>query len=214
MSDPDKAKILIVEDDPRQIGLYSRALRGYCLIFVSKASSALEELARQLPDLILLDHVLADGEKGTDYLSRIKFIAAHIPIVMVSGTLEIKEQLAALSGPHSAHYVLEKPVDLDELDAVVETALKECGMAETVHSLQSLERAEKIESNQPERRFTERLARQTELINRLRGSAEKPNISALAREFNVARKTIHRDLQDLVNRGQVDAAVYPESGAA
>ena len=83
-------------------------------------------------------------------------------------------------------------------------------MRETVNSLQSLERAEKIESNEPERRFTERLARQTELIDRLRGSAGKPNISALAREFNVARKTIHRDLADLVNRGQIAPEVFPE----
>jgi len=59
-------------------------------------------------------------------------------------------------------------------------------------------------------RFVERLARQHELLKRLRGASDKPNISALAREFNVARKTIHRDLHDLIQRGQLDAAVYPE----
>ena len=89
-------------------------------------------------------------------------------------------------------------------------ALAECGLGETVRILKSLEHAEKIESNEPERRFTERLARQHEILNRLRKAVDRPNVSALAREFNVARKTIQRDLQDLVQRGQIDPALYPE----
>ena len=40
------------------------------------------------------------------------------------------------------------------------------------------------------------LARQHEIILRVRRSSERPNISALAQEFNVPRKTIHRDLHD------------------
>jgi hypothetical protein len=31
----------------------------------------------------------------------------------------------------------------------------------------------------------------------------RPNVSALSREFNVSRKTIIRDLQDLIGRGQL-----------
>jgi response regulator RpfG family c-di-GMP phosphodiesterase len=133
-----------------------------------------------------------------------------VPVIVISGTLDIKTQLKALQGPRAAHYVLEKPVDLDELERTVEVALTECGMAEMIRALESLERAEQIESNEPERRFVERLARQHELLKRLRGTSDKPNISALAREFSVARKTIHRDLHDLIQRGQLAAAVYPE----
>jgi DeoR/GlpR family transcriptional regulator of sugar metabolism len=32
----------------------------------------------------------------------------------------------------------------------------------------------------------------------------------LARQFGVARRTIIRDLQELIRRGQVKAEVYPE----
>lgn len=205
-----KADILIVEDDPRQIRLYSKTLRGYRLTCVSRGSAAVEQMRRHPPDLIILDHILADGELGTDYLPRFKEIAAHVPIIIISGTLDIRGKLKALQGPNSAHYLIEKPVDLDELDATVETALRECGMAETIRELQSLERAEKIESNEPERRFTERLARQHEMLNRLRGTSERPNISQLARDFNVSRKTIIRDLMDLIQRGQLDPVVYPD----
>jgi DNA-binding NtrC family response regulator len=203
------ANILIVEDDPQQIRLYSKALRGFRLTCVANGTAALAELARNVPDLIILDHVLADGELGTVVLPRLKDVAAHVPVIIVSGTLDIRGRLDALQGPRAAHYFVEKPVDIDELEATVNTALNECGLAETVRSLLSLERAEKIEKNEPERRFTERLARQAELLKRLRGADTRPNISHLADEFAVSRKTIIRDLHDLIQRGQLDKAVYP-----
>lgn len=204
------ADILIIEDEPQQLRIYSKALRGYRLTCVANGTAALAELEKHVPDLIILDHILADGELGTEFLPRLKDAAAHVPVIVISGTLDIKERLKALQGPRAAHYVIEKPVDIDELEATVKTAIDECGMAETVRSLRSLERAERIEDNEPERRFTERLARQTELLKRLRGTTERPNISRLAAEFKVARKTIIRDLQDLIQRGQLDASTYPE----
>ena len=39
---------------------------------------------------------------------------------------------------------------------------------------------------------------------------ERPNISALARQFNVARRTIIRDVQELIRRGELPADIYPE----
>lgn len=204
------ASILIVEDDPCQVRTYARALRGHRLTCVASGTAALAALTQQVPDLIILDQILADGERGVEFLPRLKELAGHVPIIIISGTLDIQGQLKALQGPRAAHYVLEKPVVLEELEATIETALNECGVAETVHELRSLERAERIAPNEPERRFVERLGRQTELLKRLRGATEKPNITVLAADFNVSRRTIHRDLQDLVQRGQIDAAVYPD----
>jgi DNA-binding NtrC family response regulator len=204
------ASILIVEDDPKQLRLYAKALRGYRLTCVATGTAALKTLDEVKPDLIILDNILDAGERGVDFLARLKNAAAHVPVIMISGTLKIREQLAALQGPRSAHFTLEKPVDLDELDRTVEIALTECGFGETVAALQSLERAEKTGASEPDRRFTERLARQYEMIKRLRGAAERPNISGLARDFSVARKTIIRDLQDLIKRGQLPGEIYPE----
>jgi len=205
------ANILIVEDDPAQIRLYAKALRGYRLTCVANGTTALEQIAKHIPDLILLDHILAGGEKGTDFLPKFKDAAAHVPIIVISGTLDIQGKLQALQGSRSAHYVIEKPVDVQELKATVHRALEEGGLDETVRALQSLERAEKIEQNDPERRFTERLSRQNELLKQLREAAGKPNITHLAAGFNVSRKTILRDLHDLIQRGQLDAAVYPDA---
>lgn len=204
---PIAASILVVEDDPEQVRLYSQALAPYRLRFVPSGTAALESLRREVPDLILLDNILEDGETGLEILPRLKEVAAHVPVVMISGTLDVRAQLAALSGPRSAHYVIEKPVDLDELEATVQRALDECGFAEAVAALRSLEQAERIETGDRERLFTERLARQLALMRRFRTAASRPNISALSEEFGVDRRTIRRDLHDLVARGQLPAGL-------
>ena len=203
------ASILIVEDDPFQTRLYQQALAGYRLTCVSSATAALAAIQQQPPDLILLDNVLHHGEIGVDFLPRLKDAAAHVPVIVISGTLDVRAQLAALSGPRSAHYVIEKPVDISELEKTVAQALDECGFAETVAALRSLEDAEKIETGDRERLFTERLARQLDLLRRFRRASGKPNISQLAEEFRVDRKTIRRDLHDLIQRGQLPAAMQP-----
>src|SRR5262245_32335730 len=104
-TEPLMASILIVEDDPTQLKLYARALRGYRLTCVSSGSAALESLAHVKPDLILLDNILAEGERGVEFLPRLKDAAAHVPVIMISGTLKVQGKLAALQGPRSAHYV-------------------------------------------------------------------------------------------------------------
>ncbi|HEY9175414.1 MAG TPA: response regulator [Verrucomicrobiae bacterium] len=200
--------ILIVEDEPTQIRLYAQVLNRYRLTCVSTGSAALAALQERVPDLIILDHVLARGELGTTFLPQLKTVAAHVPVIVISGTLDIAGKLGALQGPFSADYVIEKPVDIAQLERTVETAMTECGLGQTVRALRSLERAELIEDSDRERLFTERLARQHELLKRLRGSQAKPNISELAGEFRVDRKTIRRDLHDLVQRRQLDPAVY------
>lgn len=205
-----KAFILIVEDDADHVRLYGKALKGYRLHSVSSTTAALEFLAEEIPDLIVLDHILEKGQKGTDLLPVLKTEYAHVPVIIVSGTLDIRGQLKALQGPYSAQYIIEKPVDVDDLTSTVEHALEHCGMAETIRSIRSLERAEMLKTAEPERLFVERLARQHELLQRIRKSSEKPNISQLAREFRVSRRTIARDLQDLVHRSQLDAALLAE----
>jgi DeoR/GlpR family transcriptional regulator of sugar metabolism len=50
-------------------------------------------------------------------------------------------------------------------------------------------------------------------LRRFRGATTKPNISQLAEKFRVDRKTIRRDLHDLITRGQLPgAALDPTDG--
>jgi DNA-binding NtrC family response regulator len=202
-----RAHLLVVEDDPVQARLYHQAFPGCRITWVRTGSAALVAVQERAPDLILLDHVLDRGESGLQFLPRLKEHAAHVPVIVISGTLAVGDQIRALSGPRSAHYVIEKPVDLEVLEETIETALRECGLGEAVASLRSLERAELIESGERERRFTERLARQHSLVNLLRDPSQRANLTQLAEKFGVDRRSIRRDLQDLIARGQLAPGV-------
>jgi DNA-binding NtrC family response regulator len=210
---PAGASILIVEDDPEQVRLYAKILRGHRLTILARASEALHHLDTASADLVILDHVLAGGESGLEFLPAFKELAAHVPVIVISGTLDVREQLAALQGPLAAHYVLEKPVQLEQFESVVAQSLTRCGLGEIVAQLKSIERMEKEAISEPERRYTDRLTRQHALLNHLREGAPDRSIAGLARRYQVDRKTIRRDLQELVRRGQLPASDLPEGAA-
>jgi DNA-binding NtrC family response regulator len=202
--------ILIIEDEDLQYEIYEEALAKYKLVRVNNGSEALAEITRRPPDVLILDHVLSEGELGLDFLPEFKELLPHVPIIIVSGALEVRQQMAALQGPRRAHYCLPKPVDVHDLRRTVETALRECGETEVVRQFEALERSHRADALELFSRATDRLARQNRLLELLGKSEERPNISALAREFKVARRTIIRDLQELIRRGQLNPEVYPE----
>jgi DNA-binding NtrC family response regulator len=203
-------KVLIIEDDDLQYEIYEEALSKYKLIRTKTGSEALALLPKERPDVVILDHVLDRGELGLDFLPELKELVPFVPIIVVSGALEVHQQLDALQGPRRAHYCLTKPVDIRVLRRTVESALKECGQNEVVRQFEALERANRVDAAELFSRSTDRLSRQNHIRERLSKSRQRPNISALAREFNVARRTIIRDLQELIRRGQLDAGIYPE----
>lgn len=205
----DRKCILVVEDDDLHFELYEEALEGYELIQARTASQALAAIAQTRPDLILLDHVLARGEKGLDFLPEFKDLLPYVPIVVVSGALEVHQQMGALQGPRRAHYCLAKPVDLNELVRTVQTALRECGEAEIVRQFEALERSKRVDIEDLLSRSTDRLSRQTAIRRLLEDEQGRPNISALARRFKVARRTIIRDLNELIRRGELPESLYP-----
>ncbi len=204
------AIILIVEDDDFQYEIYEEALDKYQLIRARNGSEALGRIPQSRPDLLILDHVLSEGELGLDFLPEIKELLPFVPILIVSGALEVHQQIKALQGPRRAHYVLTKPVDVHELKRTVQIALNECGEKELVRQFEALERSHRADALELFSRSTDRISRQSRIREIIGKSKERPNISALAREFKVARRTIIRDLQELVRRGQLDPEVYPE----
>jgi DNA-binding NtrC family response regulator len=202
--------ILIIEDDDLQYEIYEEALANYTLARVQNGSEALAGIPKVQPDLVILDHVLSKGELGLDFLPELKELLPYVPIVIVSGALEVHEQLRALQGPRRAHYCLPKPVDIRELKKVVDVALKECGEVEVVRRFEALERSQRVDAAELLSRSTDRLARQNQIREQVLSLKERPNISALSRQFGVARRTIIRDLQELIRRGQLKPEVYPE----
>jgi DNA-binding NtrC family response regulator len=203
-------KLLIIEDDDFQYEIYEEALAQYHLTRAASGSDALKKISGDPPALLILDHVLAEGELGLDFLPEFKQLLPHVPIIIVSGALEVRQQIAALQGPRRAHYCLPKPVDVHELQKTIAIALTECGDAEVVRQFEALERSRRVDALELLSRSTDRLARQNRIVEIVGKSAQRPNISALAREFKVARRTIIRDLEELIRRGQLKPEIYPE----
>src|SRR5580704_13679278 len=170
-----KSIILIVEDDDLQFEIYEEALGRHALTRVKTGSDALAHISRQPPDLLILDHVLADGELGLDFLPEFKELLPFVPIIVVSGALEVHQQLRALQGPRRAHYCLPKPVDIHELQQTVETALAECGQSEAVRQFEALERSRRVDALEIFSRSTDRLSRKHRILEIVHSSKDRPN---------------------------------------
>ena len=202
--------ILIIEDDDLQYEIYEEALSKYRLVRLTSGSQALAQIPKISPNMVILDHVLDKGELGLDFLPELKELLPYVPMIVVSGALEVQQQLEALQGPRRAHYCLTKPVDIRTLKQTVETALKECGESEIVRQFEALERSHRVDALELFSRSSDRLSRQNHIRQLVAKSRERPNLSALARQFGVARRTVIRDLQELIRRGQLKPEVYPE----
>src|SRR5438876_3027767 len=151
--------ILIIEDDDLQYEIYEEALSKFNLVRLTSGSQALAQIAKISPDMVILDHVLDKGEFGLDFLPELKELLPYIPIIVVSGALEVQQQLKALQGPRRAHYCLTKPVDIRILKQTIETALKECGETEIVRQFEPLERSHRVDALELFSRSSDRLSR-------------------------------------------------------
>lgn len=119
-------KILIVEDDADvRMGLHMRLKANhYDTFFAGDALSAMAEVRKHEPDLILLDLGLPAGD-GFVVMDRLKAFPALaiIPIIVISGRSGVANRERVLKA--GAKAFLEKPVDNAELLAVIRQALGE-----------------------------------------------------------------------------------------
>src|SRR5215469_12375058 len=83
--------ILVVDDTPSDIRLLDAVLtpRGYTVVGVSSGSEALEQVAREPPDLILLD-VLMAGMDGYETCRRLRQApkSHFLPVVMLTASTQ------------------------------------------------------------------------------------------------------------------------------
>ncbi|MGK9419122.1 GGDEF/EAL domain-containing response regulator [Pseudomonas cedrina] len=110
------ATLLIVDDDPQVRKLLETLLQheGYLTLSAGSGEEALQSVAKQPPDLILLD-VMMPGLDGYEVASRLKGdeATAGIPIIMLSA---LSESSARVSGLETgAEEFISKPVERVEL---------------------------------------------------------------------------------------------------
>jgi DNA-binding response OmpR family regulator len=120
----DKKHILIVDDDPDQrLGLHIRLkANNFSTSFAADAMTSIVEARKHAPDLIILDLGLPAGD-GFVVMDRLKNITqlALVPVIVVSARSPEPNRQRALQAGAKAY--LRKPVDNDELLAVIQLAL-------------------------------------------------------------------------------------------
>lgn len=122
-------KILLVDDDPGLLRLLSIRLRaeGFEVEAVESAHKALATLNRFSPDLVITD-LRMDKMDGIGLLKELQTRSPGLRVVIVTAHGTIPDAVTATQ--HGAFGFLTKPIDKDELMALVERALKVSGSVE------------------------------------------------------------------------------------
>ena len=128
-------KILIVEDDEGLLKLECILLSsaGYLTHAAMSGTAALDDIADNLPDLILLD-VMLPGLDGFEVCKRLKTNARtqHIPIVFLSGKCS-PEDISRGIQVGGDHYIT-KPFKSSSLISIIRQLLKKDGSVSEQHT--------------------------------------------------------------------------------
>jgi len=118
-------KILMVDDEPRNLRLLEGILAplGYDLRRVESGTEALEQVAADPPDLVLLD-VMMPGLSGFDVCRQLKsqVETQFIPVVLVTALADRESRVTGIEA--GADDFISKPVDPNELRARVRSLLR------------------------------------------------------------------------------------------
>ena len=115
--------ILVVDDEPTiRDGLrLTLEAEGYAVHVAGDVRTALAIGAQTEPQAAIVDLVLPDGE-GIDLTRALKSLHPAIEVIIVTGYGSVRKAMEATKGAQAFH-VLEKPVDPDEVLALVRSAL-------------------------------------------------------------------------------------------
>jgi len=116
-----KERILIVDDDPRLIRLIREVLGavGYEVLTSTSGESAIQTLALETPDLVLLDIMLPDMDGYQ--VARRAHEFSDIPIIMLTAKVTENDKLAGFNA--GADDYITKPFSSKELLARVRAVL-------------------------------------------------------------------------------------------
>ena len=114
--------ILVVDDEPQILRVMRTGLppRGYEVRTAPGGKEALEEVRKEMPDLVILDLVMP-GMSGLEVCQRVREITS-IPIIILSAKGSESDKVAALDS--GADDYVTKPFGMNELLARVRAVLR------------------------------------------------------------------------------------------
>ena len=129
-SDPTPTRrVLVVDDEPLVRGLLNRLLtmEGYEVVEAEDGASAIELMAKEPPDLVLLD-VMLPARDGLDILGDLRR-TTDVPVILISARGEEADRVIGLKMGADDYVV--KPFSAAELSARVESVLRRARPAGT-----------------------------------------------------------------------------------
>lgn len=170
----DKPKIMVVDDDERNLSLLEALLvpMGYQVFFARDGQEAIEKVSQVSPDVILLDVMMPrmDGFEAARRLKEAKETQI-IPIVMVTSLREVEDRVKSLEA--GADDFLSKPVEKTELRARVNSLLKVKAYNDHMRAYQEELEAEVAKRTEELRRAFDKIkAASLDTIYRLARAAE------------------------------------------
>lgn len=116
-------RILVVDDEPRVVRLVTEVLKamGYHVLAASNGNSAIEMVALEQPDLVLLDILLPHGLDGYQVCRRIREFSS-VPVIMLTAKAQETDMLRGFDA--GADDYLTKPFSAKELVARVKAVLR------------------------------------------------------------------------------------------
>src|SRR3954466_10787848 len=131
------AQVLVVDDEPdiRELLELTLVRMGLDVASVGSIAEAKERLKNERFDLCLTDMRLADGE-GLELVRHIASLGVDLPVAVITAYGSAENAVAALKA--GAFDYVSKPVGLEQLRALVKSALSLPGRAEPLAKGQQL----------------------------------------------------------------------------
>src|ERR1043165_6245533 len=211
-------RILVVDDTPQNVELLSRlrAAKGYEITTAASGEQALESIARQPPDLVLLD-IMMPGISGYEVCRKIREnpATALLPVVLATSLAPNQERVKGIEA--GADDFLPKPVNQAELFARVRSLLRIKGLQDErlarLKSFFSPQLAEAIAAGKGDDLLKTHRREITVEFFDLRGftafteAAEPEEVMELLRDFHAALRS-EEHTSELQSRGLISDAVF------
>jgi DNA-binding response OmpR family regulator len=123
-----KKRLLVIDDDPDILRVLKANLElyGYEALLAPNWSAAQEVLHKELPDLIILDITLPDGN-GVDICRDLRAGHPKIPVILLTAKDRVSDKVLGLES--GAEDYIVKPFETLELMARIKVCLRRYGAA-------------------------------------------------------------------------------------
>ncbi|MBC7797471.1 MAG: sigma-54-dependent Fis family transcriptional regulator, partial [Pyrinomonadaceae bacterium] len=127
-----KNKILTIDDDPFALELFQIGLSKYDVSTATLASEGLKIAIEERPDVVLTDLRLPDMD-GIELLKQVKDVLPDTEVILISGFGTFDVAVEAMR--NGAFYFVEKPVNIDRLQILIDRALQLSGSSKEIKQL-------------------------------------------------------------------------------